>query len=349
MKNEKILLVGGEGFIGRNLQVRLAEVDASFKSIDNYNKDAHHLRKIKLDRKVIIDLNRITEVIHFIKDYSPTTIVYLASETGTGISNSDFYNFTNSNCMGLASLLEACRIAQCQPYFILTSSRAVYGEGCYKKNDGEKYFNLKRDQCHLDAGCFEVFKNGEPLKFLPNNIDQPPTPISIYGYTKLYQEALLTTSSEISGYTIFRLQNVYGAGQNVFNSYTGILNQFVDKALKGSEINIFEDGEMIRDYVYVDDVTAAVIEAIKRKNHNIKATFDLGSGEPTTTKQLTALIFSLIGTDKNFSRVSGDYRLADIRHAYCNPTKAMENLSWVPKVSLQRGLLKLIDSFEYCV
>ena len=238
MKNEKILLVGGEGFIGRNLQVKLYEANASFESIDNYNKDDHHLSTVRLDRNVIVDLNRITEIISFLNDSSPTTIVYLASETGTGNSNSDFYNFTNSNCMCLANLLEACRIAQCEPYFVLASSRAVYGEGCYKTHDGNIYFNLKRDPSNLEAGCFDILKNGVPLKFLPNSIEQPPTPISIYGHTKLYQESLLTTSSEIFGYTILRFQNVYGAGQNVFNSYTGILNQFVDKALKLSLIHI---------------------------------------------------------------------------------------------------------------
>ena len=84
----------------------------------------------------------------------------------------------------------------------------------------------------------------------------PPAPTSVYGVTKWQQEQLARAVSEALGLpiTILRFFNVYGPGQSLHNPYVGVLGVFFRRALNDDTVEVFEDGQMRRDFVYVADV-----------------------------------------------------------------------------------------------
>ena len=103
------------------------------------------------------------------------------------------------------------------------------------------------------------------LTLMPTTEDSKTTPNSLYAFTKLSQEMMIQTMCPAMDidYTIFRFQNVYGAGQSLKNPYTGILSIFSSLLLDNKDINIFEDGKESRDFIHVKDV--AITPEILRK------------------------------------------------------------------------------------
>ena len=88
---------------------------------------------------------------------------------------------------------------------------------------------------------------------------------------------------------MLRLQNVYGAGQSLTNPYTGIVSLFSQLARDGQSIPLYEDGEITRDFVYIDDVADALVAAIAAPaGRAARRTLDVGSGERTTIRDLAA-------------------------------------------------------------
>ena len=96
-----------------------------------------------------------------------------------------------------------------------------------------------------------------------------PDPTNVYAATKLAQEHVLSSwcSARDVELTVLRLQNVYGPGQSVTNPYTGVLTLFARTALAGGVIDVFEDGEIVRDFMFVDDVVSALVAAIDSPGH----------------------------------------------------------------------------------
>ena len=112
--------------------------------------------------------------------------------------------------------------------------------------------------------------------------------------------------------SVLRLQNVYGVGQSLDNPYTGVLSIFAKQALSGSPINVYEDGNIVRDFVYVDDAAEAICSAIDRPPTTAR-TLDIGSGSSTTILDAATLVASL--SDAPDPVVTGDFRDGDVRAA----------------------------------
>jgi dTDP-L-rhamnose 4-epimerase len=171
-----------------------------------------------------------------------------------------------------------------------------------------------------------------------------PNPTSIYGVTKFAQEELLRVwcnSNEVSLINL-RLQNVFGAGQSTLNPYTGILPLFVKQARAARPIELYEDGEITRDFIHVTDVGRALrLSLYKKMDAGEMKILDIGSGNKVSLKQIANMI-----TDIHKSimpEVSGRFRLGDVRHAYSNITEAQNFLNWTPLTSLESGLNDLCN------
>ena len=93
---------------------------------------------------------------------------------------------------------------------------------------------------------------------------------------------------------LFRLQNVYGPGQSLTNPYTGIVSLFAQRAKAGEVIPVYEDGEIIRDFVFIDDVAAALLQGSCTPAPTGDA-YDIGSGEGTSILRLAELIADVYG------------------------------------------------------
>ena len=136
---------------------------------------------------------------------------------------------------------------------ILASTRAIYGEGAWRNNDtGDIIYPGQRSRSQLERREWDF----PGLSFLPfAALSTEPRPTSIYGATKLAQEHILRAWALSFGtkVVILRLQNVYGPGQSLINSYTGIVSLFARLARAHKSIPIYEDGQMLRDFVFIDD------------------------------------------------------------------------------------------------
>jgi len=350
---ERILITGGAGFIGSRLSLRLVEQGYEVTVMDNLSKQIHSdtpgqsflynsikdkVRFIHGDVRSLSDWQKAID--------GNDVIVHLAAETGTGQSMYQIDKYVEVNCAGTAKMLDVLANSQHDvKKVIVASSRAIYGEGKYLcEKDGE-VFPESRSQSDLDSGKFECKCNycGSVLELKPTDEDSKIHPESIYGITKSNQEQMVLMSCKslnISAVAL-RYQNVYGPGQSLTNPYTGILSIFSTRILNNNSINVFEDGEESRDFVYIDDVIDATMLAIQKDIKNNIA-LNVGSGVSTTVKYLAYSLKKLYGSDIEVN-ISGDYRIGDVRHNKADIEKVKEVLGFSPKTSFEVGLRNFVN------
>jgi dTDP-L-rhamnose 4-epimerase len=137
---------------------------------------------------------------------------------------------------------------------------------------------------------------------------------------------------------VLRLQNVYGPGQSLTNSYTGIVALFSRLARSGAVIPLYEDGLVTRDFVYIDDVAAAFVAALERPARQPRV-LDIGSGVASTIEDMARALAEFYGAPA--PKVSGLFRDGDVRHASCTVDAAERELGWRPSVDLATGVASL--------
>jgi len=176
------------------------------------------------------------------------------------------------------------------------------------------------------------------LQLIAADEDSRINPLSIYGETKKQQEQMVMLKGKLLKIpaVAFRYQNVYGPGQSLSNPYTGIMSIFSTRILNGNDLDIYEDGEESRDFVYIDDVVDATILGIEKEEGNGQI-FNVGSGFATSVKDVAEYLKNYFNSDVNIL-ISGKYRLGDIRHNYADLTKINDILGFTPKYNFQEGI-----------
>jgi len=173
-----------------------------------------------------------------------------------------------------------------------------------------------------------------------------PAPVSVYGATKLAQEHILASWAQSVGVepVVLRLQNVYGPGQSLINPYTGIVSLFCRLARAGRSIPLYEDGQVRRDFVLIDDVARAVVAASVADRPGT-VPIDIGSGEHQTIARAAELIAAHYGAPA--PHVTGQFRQGDVRHAWADVSRAASALDWAPEHTLSDGIKRLAAWIEY--
>lgn len=345
MKYKKVLITGGAGFIGSNLSLKLIDQGYEVTVLDNLSPQIHG------DHSLLYD--SIKDKVHFIKgsvlNYDDwklalsgiDVVVHLAAETGTGQSMYEIEKYTDVNIKGTSIFLDILANEEHSvKKIIIASSRAIYGEGKYNcPKDGIVYPRERKNE-DMKNGDFNVKcpKCNENIAVLPTDEISKIHPSSIYGITKQMQEEmfLLVGKSLNIPAVAFRYQNVYGAGQSLSNPYTGILSIFSTIIKNGNNINIFEDGNESRDFVYVSDVVDATILGIEKDEANYEV-FNVGTGTPISVITVAKALVDIYRTNTEII-VSGNYRLGDIRDNYADLSKIKNRLGFVPKVNFNDGI-----------
>ena len=350
MKN--ILITGGAGFIGSNLTEKLVSKGYIITILDNLSKQIHGK-----DQKSEL-YNSIKEISTFIlgdvcneEDWKKAlkgqdAVIHLAAETGTGQSMYEISRYNDVNILGTSHLLDfLANNKNSVKKLIIASSRSIYGEGKYKcENHGVVYPN-ERVVSNMMKGKFGLFCDvcGGELDLMPTDENSKIHPSSIYGITKQHQEQMILLMGKSLGIpaVALRYQNVYGPGQSLSNPYTGILSIFSTRMLNGNDIDIYEDGEESRDFVFIDDVVEATILALEKEeaNHQI---FNVGSGEATSVTQVANSLKKLYDSNVNIS-IGGSFRLGDIRHNYADLNKIKNLLGFTAKFDFQTGISRFVD------
>lgn len=340
-----ILVTGGAGFIGSALSQKLAGNGLPFVAFDNLHQQIHPLQSRPPDlvpeaELFVGDVCSNADWERFLQEYTPVSVVHLAAETGTGQSLTESTRHAEVNVVGTAQMLDALSRHSIKPErIVLSSSRAVYGEGAWRSDEGTVSYPGQRDARMLASKQWD-FANAQALPFDAKVTQTRPT--SVYGATKLAQEHVLAAwcSSYEVDYVILRLQNVYGPGQSLNNPYTGIVPLFSRLAKGGRSIPLYEDGKMLRDFVFITDVAEAIIQALSVP-HAVGQRLDIGSGQSISIAELAEFVAMHYGAPD--PHVCGLFRNGDVRHAACNPEEAMNLLSWKPQVMAREGIPQLCE------
>ncbi|MBP1881550.1 NAD-dependent epimerase/dehydratase family protein [Agrobacterium rubi] len=326
------IITGGAGFIGTAISSKLASVFDRVVIVDNFHPQVHEdsRRPANLDPRVDVVVGNVADSAtwdNLLPTVAPDLVIHLAAETGTAQSLSESTRHAFVNVVGSSQMLDAfLRHSVVPRRILLASSRAVYGEGEWVDGLGNRSYPGQRSKAMLDQKIWDF----PGLKCLPfDSFTTHPRPTSVYGATKLAQENIFGSWAKSFGVdlAILRLQNVYGPGQSLTNSYTGIVPFFMRMARKKQSIPVYEDGEIIRDFIYIDDVAEAIL-LFARSEGNFETIYDVGLGRPISLYFLAQKIADCYGAPS--PHITGQYRHGDVRHASCSMERTVARLGWSP-------------------
>jgi dTDP-L-rhamnose 4-epimerase len=349
-----VLVTGGAGFIGCSLAQVLVDDDDRVTAIDLLHPQVHPDRRrpsLLPDEVQLIpaDVTHAPSWDAVLSLVEPDVVVHLAAETGTGQSLAEASRHARVNVVGTTELVDALTRQTRRPsHIVLASSRAVYGEGEWRSGD-EVFSPGPRAHEDLAAGRWDPIaaSGGRVAEPVPARAGSTaPSPTNVYAATKLAQEHILQAWCAASGVplSILRLQNVYGPGQSVTNIYTGVLVHFALAAVGGRAIDVYEDGRIIRDFVYVDDVAAALRQAMNEPPGTVRLV-DVGGGQPCCLLDVARSVASIVGAPDPV--VSGRFRYGDVRAASCSLDAARRELGWSPAWDLDAGLRRLVGWMQH--
>jgi UDP-glucose 4-epimerase len=236
-------------------------------------------------------------------------MVHLAANTGVGPSVEDPRSDCYTNVVGTFNYLEAARYHKINR-FVFASSGAPAGEV-------------------------------EP----PIHEELPPHPVSPYGASKLAGEGYCSAYYRSFGMdtVALRFGNVYGPG-SVHKS--SVVAKFIRRALDGDLLEIYGDGNQTRDFIYIDDLTEAILLAATCPGVGGE-TFQIASNRETTVGEMTEQLVNALETKgvTGIQVVNAETRVGDVTRNYSDTTKAKTRLNWQPTTDLLMGLDRTIDYF----
>jgi UDP-glucose 4-epimerase len=175
---------------------------------------------------------------------------------------------------------------------------------------------------------------GNPAK-LPVNEDVPRAPLSPYGEAKVEQEAMCLElqADGDSAVTILRPSNAYGPGQKVKRGF-GLVPTLLEHARWGTTLDVWGDGDNVRDYIFIDDIIEATLRLIRRPQD--AEVYNLGSGVGYSINQVKQMVEQVTGLQ--IKTVYRPNRAVDVRSVVLDSTRLFERLSWQPSVQLAKGI-----------
>jgi dTDP-L-rhamnose 4-epimerase len=344
---ETVLVTGGAGFIGRAVTRELLGRGNRVRVLDSLIEQVHGTCErpddLPDDAELIVGDIRDRAAIDRALD-GVDSVIHLAAEVGVGQSMYAVERYTSVNETGSALLFEAL-IDRPVRRVVTASSMSIYGEGLYQDADGGLVQNAERKARVSEAeGWDPTDAQGRPLMPLPTPESKQPSLASIYALGKYVQERqtlIMTQAYGMEGVCL-RLFNVYGPGQALSNPYTGVLAIFSSRLSNGQRPLVFEDGGQRRDFVYVGDVARAFADALVHPDANGQV-FNIGSGQDRSVTQVARSIARALNRNDIEPEVVGKARVGDIRHCFCDGSKAAETIGFRAHKDFDEGVAQLAE------
>jgi len=295
----RFLVTGGAGFLGSALANRLAAEGHQVHALD----DLSNGEAARLDPSIGFtqgDADNVPLLWSLLQNVD--CVYHLAARVSVPQSILHPREYARVNVGGTVSLMEAMRDTGVGRV-IFTSSGAVYGD--------------------------------QPRQ--PVREDDPPHPDSPYAVSKWSAEQYIRTIGDLWGLetVALRVFNAYGPGQSLPVSHAPVVPRFLQQALTGGSIVIFGDGRQTRDYIYVDDVVAALVAAATAQGIN-RSVINIGSGRETSVTDLIDYIERTVGRRANV--IHNPTKSGGVPRLTAGIDRARELLGFQPEVDLATGL-----------
>lgn len=313
-----VLVTGGAGFIGFHLSRRLLQRGMRVIAFDNLND--YYDVKLKMDRLEILnkfdnftfvrgDLANKDEVKSVFKTFSPNIIVNLAAQAGVRYSIENPDTYIQSNIIGFFNVLEACRNFKVE-HLVYASSSSVYGSN--KKTP------------------FSVW----------DNVDKP---VSLYAATK--------KSNELMAYTYSCLYNIPTTGLRFFTVYGPYGRPdmayylFAKKILASEPIEVFNNGDMYRDFTFIDDVVLAIENLLfcpptADENKTKYKLYNIGNNKPEKLMDFINTIENCLGIKAKMKFVP--MQDGDVYMTYADISDLVNDFNFKPNTPISDGISKFI-------
>jgi len=275
-------------------------------------------------------------------------VCHLAAMVGLGVSLADLPLYADVNVTGTAVLLDAMG-RRGVPRLVLSSSMVVYGEGAYECPLDGSVRPLPRAGADLEAGIFEPRCPlcGAALYWSTVGEGAVLDPRNAYATSKVAQEHLAANWARLTGGVAIglRYHNVYGPRMPRDTPYSGVAAIFRSCLENAVPPLVFEDGGQRRDFVHVRDVARCNVLALAATGApdapvpaagTLRA-YNVASGTPHTVLEMASALAAEFGGGVE-PKVTGDYRLGDVRHIVASPAAAARDLGFTAAISFAEGM-----------
>jgi len=306
----KIVITGGLGFIGSHLADFLVKQNHKIilvtKGMSKKTNISHISKKVNIEK---LDVTNFSKLGKFIEKTKPDVIIHLAGNTSHSASFEKPLSDIDINAKSTLFILEKIRDLNKKCKFILGSTFIVVGK---------------------------------PKK-LPVNENSICNPTTIYGANRLLSEYYCKIFHQVYGIDtcIFRITNSYGPREQTIPKKNAI-NFIIHSAFKDKEITIYEKGKFFRDLIYVSDVVSGINSILKKgKPGNL---YWISSGKKTWFYDLAKSLRKTTDCKINFVSSPIYTKKVDVGNFIVDNSK-LKSLGWHPKISLEKGIRKTLNSF----
>ncbi len=307
----KAVVTGGAGFIGSNLVDRLVDEgvdvlvldDLSSGSIANL-RDARNRGTVQIHQIDVSD----NDVVGLVRDFRPEVVYHLAAQIDVRRSVTDPAYDARINILGTINLLEAARHADAERFVFASSGGATFGDT----------FNI------------------------PTPESQKRRPESPYGVSKYVVEEYFRYYHDTYGldYMSLGFSNVYGPRQDPHGE-AGVVAIFIGDLLGGRAPTIFGDGSQTRDFVFVEDVTDAMVRAARLGGSRY---LNIGTRVETSVAKLFEIVVEATGAD--IAPTMAAARRGEQLRSCLDPSEAQKRLGWEAWTPLYEGIAQTVDWFR---
>jgi nucleoside-diphosphate-sugar epimerase len=313
----RILILGGMGFIGSNLAIRLVELNADVTIVDSmlpqYGGNIASIKpvydKCRINFADIRDQHSMNYLVQ-----GADVIFSMAGQTSHVESMIDPITDLDINCRSQLALLESCRAHNPDVTIIYASTRQLYGRPQY----------------------------------LPVDENHPIEPVDVNGINKLAAEKYYSLYSQVYGMNCIslRLTNTYGPRQHLRGNNQGFTGIFIRMAISGENIKIFGTGEQRRDFNYIDDVVDAFLLTATKHELLRGNVFNLGDRDHYSLLDFVKVLQYYCDFDYDIVPFPPEHKVIDIGDYYGDYSQLHTATGWEPKIRLQEGLQQTVEYFK---